>query len=30
MEDHLGHVEQALDIRDAVSEPVDIRRVFGR
>ena len=30
MEDHLSHVEQALDIRDAVSEPVDIRRVFER
>jgi DNA-binding GntR family transcriptional regulator len=30
MEDHLRHVEQALDIRNAVSEPVDIRRVFAR
>ncbi len=30
MEDHLGHVERALDIRDAVSDPVDIRRVFDR
>ena len=30
MEHHLSHTESALDIRDAVEEQADIRRVFAR
>ena len=30
MEDHLRHIERALDIRDIAERRVDIRRVFGR
>jgi hypothetical protein len=29
MDHHLHDIEGALDIRDAVSEPVDIRRIFN-
>ncbi len=29
MEHHLKHVENALDIRDSVDAPVDVRRLFG-
>jgi DNA-binding GntR family transcriptional regulator len=30
MEDHLRHIERALDIRDVAEEPADIRSVFTR
>ena len=30
MEDHLRHIERALDIRDIAEQQVDIGRVFGR
>lgn len=30
MEDHLSHIERALDIREIAERRVDIRRVFGR
>jgi DNA-binding GntR family transcriptional regulator len=30
MDDHLRHIERALDIRDIVDRQVDIGRVFGR
>jgi DNA-binding GntR family transcriptional regulator len=30
MDDHLRHIERALDIRDIADRQVDIRRVFGR
>jgi len=30
MERHLKHIESALDVRDALEEPIDIRGVFGK
>jgi hypothetical protein len=28
MEAHLHHIEEALDVRDAPAEPVDIRQIL--
>jgi DNA-binding GntR family transcriptional regulator len=29
MDHHLRHIEEALDIRERVSEPTDVRRIFS-